>query len=149
VTSGEGRILALDLGDARIGVALSDPLKLTAQPQDNLPRVGPRKDIERVRELVETHSVERVIVGNPLRLSGEAGTRSAQAAEFAERLRARLRDVPVELWDERLTTAEAERVMIAGNARRERRKRAVDGLAAVLILQSWLDAAASVRDRDA
>jgi len=138
--------MALDLGDARIGVALSDPLGLTAQPQENLPRVGPRRDVEGVRALVERHGVERVIVGNPLLLSGAAGTRSEQAAKFAARLRTRLRGVAVELWDERLTTAEAERVMIAGNARRDRRRRAIDGLAAVLILQSWLDAAAAARD---
>lgn len=134
------RVLALDVGDARVGVAVSDPLGITAQPSGFFPRVGARADLARVRDLVARHGAVRVVVGHPLLLSGEAGARARDAETFAEKLRDGLGGIGVDLWDERLTTAQAEREMIEGGVRRKRRKEAVDAVAAALILQSWLDA---------
>jgi putative Holliday junction resolvase len=137
--SHRGRVLALDLGDVRIGTALSDSLGITAQPLGTLERIGPRKDLKRIEGLVSEHEARIVIVGYPLLMSGEEGNSAAEAREFAEALRKRLRGVDVELWDERLTTVEAERTMITGGATRRQRRKRVDTVAAVLILQSYLD----------
>ena len=140
MTGDPGRMLGVDLGDARIGLAVSDPLGLTAQPLDSLAARGPRKDVGAVCRLVEAHDVSTVVIGLPLLLSGEDGTRAAGARRFADRMRGRLPRLRVELWDERLTTVQAERTMVSGNVRRDKRKRAVDAMAAVLILQSFLEA---------
>jgi len=137
------RCLALDLGEVRIGVAISDSLALTAQPLQTIRRVGPRKDLQLIEELARARDVGTVIVGLPLQLSGEEGTGAAAAREFAGHLRRRLPGVAVELWDERLTTVEAERAMLSGNVRRAKRKKSVDALAAILILQGYLDSRGS------
>lgn len=139
MTSGKGRSLALDLGDVRIGTALSDPLGITAQPLGTIARVGPRKDLQRIDELIREHDVRTVIVGYPLLMSGEEGERAVAAREFAEQLRRRSGRLEVELWDERLTTVQAERTMISGGASRRQRRKRADTVAAVLILQSYLD----------
>lgn len=132
------RILGLDVGSVRIGVALSDPLGMTAQPLEVIERR--RVDaVARVAELVREHEVQRIVVGQPLRLSGEAAQATESIAAFVEALR-KVITVPIELWDERLSTAQAERVMIAGGARREERRKNIDKVAAALILQSYLDA---------
>lgn len=135
-----GRVLGLDPGKVRIGLALSDPLGMTAQPLRVLECSGPRKDLQRLEALVREHGVSAVVVGLPLKLSGAEGSSAAQARELARALDRRLPGVRVALWDERLTTVEAERTMISGNVSRKRRKQAVDVLAAVLILQGYLDA---------
>lgn len=139
MTEERRRILALDLGRARIGIALSDPLGLTAQPLDVYRRVGPKKDLRHLADVAREHDVEAVVVGLPLLLSGEEGQGAVDAREFAEGLGRRLSDVTIVLWDERLTTVEAERSMISGNVRRNKRKGVIDALAAVLILQNYLD----------
>lgn len=133
------RILAVDLGDARIGLALSDPLGLTAQPYATLERVGPRRDLAALEQRVRAERVAIVVVGLPRLMSGEEGSRARGAREFADRLARRIPGIRVELWDERLTTVQAERTMISGKVRRARRRRIVDELAAVLILQGFLD----------
>lgn len=138
MTSGGGRILAIDLGEVRIGLALSDALGITAQPAGLLHRTHSRRDAVAIEDLVRDHGVTRVVVGLPLLLSGEAGARARDAEEFVARLRSVLLGVAVDLWDERMTTAEAERALISGNVKRRRRKEVVDSLAAVLILQSYL-----------
>lgn len=140
--SDDGRLLALDLGEARIGVALSDPLGLTAQPIESLGHRGREASIEAVAALVGEHGARGVIVGLPLMLSGEEGASARRARRFAELLARRLPGIRVELWDERLTTVEAERRLAEAEVSRHRRRAAVDGMAAVLILQSWLDAQA-------
>lgn len=140
MTDGPRRILALDLGDRRIGYALSDPLGLTAQPAGELESKSPARNVEAVRGLVGSGEIGRIVVGHPLLLSGESGERAEQAASFAELLRGALPGIPVELWDERLTTRQAERILIAGNVRRSRRREVVDRMAAALLLQSYLDA---------
>jgi putative Holliday junction resolvase len=133
------RFLGLDLGDVRIGVAISDSLAITAQPLETIQRIGPRKDLKLIGELVRSRGVGTIIVGLPLLLSGEEGTKAGEAREFADQLRRRCQGVQVKLWDERLTTVVAERTMLSGNVRRAKRKESVDALAAVLILQSYLD----------
>ena len=135
----QGRVMGLDLGQVRIGVALSDPLGCTAQPLRVLKRVGPRKDLHAIAELAREHEVQTIVVGLPLQLSGDESEGSASARESAEKLKQRLPKVELVLWDERLTTVEAERSMVTGNVRRSRRKQIVDALAAVLILQNYLD----------
>ena len=134
------RVLAIDLGDARIGLAVSDALGITAQPLETLPSAGTRKDLAAICARVEEHDVGTVVIGLPLLLSGKDGERATAARRIAERLRQRLPGTEVELLDERLTTREAERTMVAGGVRRARRKQRRDALAAVLILQGYLDA---------
>ncbi len=140
--SGPGRILALDLGDVRIGLALSDPLGITAQPLPHLTagKLGTRRLAGKVAQEARRREAVEVVIGLPLLLSGEEGVRAEKAREFAETLQPMLPGVVVHLWDERLSTVEVERVMIAGNVRRDRRRQKVDSLAAVLILQGFMDA---------
>jgi putative Holliday junction resolvase len=133
-----GRVLGLDLGDARIGVAISDDRRRLAVPLGTV-RTGAPADVQAVARLVREHGVSLVVVGHPLLLSGRAGDRAHLAERFAEALRTVL-DVPVVLHDERLSSAEADRALReAGRSGRERR-REVDRSAAAVILQSWLDA---------
>lgn len=143
---GPGRVLGLDPGEATIGVALSDALRLTAQPLEPLKRVGARQDVERLAQLIREREVAEVVIGLPLQLSGAEGHAARGARELAGRLRARVPpEVEIELWDERLTTVQAERMLIEGDVRRSRRKQVIDTVAAVLILQNYLDAK---RDHD-
>jgi len=140
VTDAPSRAVGIDLGEARIGLAASDPGGSIALPLETLDRVGPRQDVERVARRVRELEASVVVVGLPKLMSGEEGSQALLVREFAERLARLLRDVPVELWDERLTTAEAERTMISGGVDRRRRRKFVDPIAAALILQGYLDA---------
>lgn len=121
-----------------MGLSLSDPLGLTAQPLGRISRRGLDRDLAPLLALVDEHGVATIVVGHPLLLSGEAGASAADAARFAERLRAAL-VIPVVLWDERLTTVQAERSLREGDVRGRRRREVVDATAAALMLQSWLD----------
>jgi putative Holliday junction resolvase len=136
--SARGRVLGLDLGSARIGVAISDPERRVAVPLGTV-RTGAPEDVRTVAALVREHDVAEVVVGHPVGLSGRPGEAARHAERFAEALRGLL-PVPVVLHDERLTTVEAERRLagpgVRGRARRER----VDEAAATVILQSYLDA---------
>jgi putative Holliday junction resolvase len=133
-----GRILALDLGEVRIGVALSDPERSVAVPAGTIRVSGAPHDLKAVAALVREHQVAEVVVGHPLTLAGERGGAAHRAEEFAEGLRMLL-DVPVHLQDERLTTVEADRALReAGVAGRDRRG-VVDQAAATLILRAFLD----------
>jgi len=136
------RILALDLGARRIGLALSDPLGLTAQGLPTLIRTNRRKDLEALARLVAERQVSRIIVGYPLDMSGREGTQAAAARRFAQEL-ARVTGVCVELHDERLTTAQAQRLLRSSGVSLRKRTRAVDRLAAVLILQNYLESRAA------
>jgi putative holliday junction resolvase len=133
-----GRVLGLDLGDARIGVAISDPDRRLAVPVGTV-HTGAPADVKAIASLVAGHEVKLVVVGHPLSLSGARGPRARHAEEFADALRSIL-PVPVTLHDERLTTVEAERALRASGAGSRQRRRAVDRSAAAIILQSWLDA---------
>jgi putative Holliday junction resolvase len=134
------RIAAFDVGDRRIGVAVSDPLGYTAQPLFTLHRTNPRADMKSVARVLRKHSVAEAVVGNPLHMSGDQSPQAAKAQAFAEALRNEF-GIAVHLWDERLTTTEAHRHLDAGgHAAGRERKGIIDQVAAVLILQAFLDA---------
>ena len=133
--------MALDIGDRTIGVACSDEGLILASPVETIQRRGPKADSIRVDTLAKERGVSRVIAGLPLTLRGDAGPQSVKVKEFVETLRRRLK-VPVDVWDERLTTREAERILVAAGMSRARRKQVIDQMAAVLILQTFLDARA-------
>jgi putative Holliday junction resolvase len=133
-----GRILAIDFGLKRMGLAISDALGVTAQGLPTLERTRLEDDLRQIQKLVDENGAERVIVGNPVSHAGTETAMSRQAAAFAEKLRRRL-TCPVELWDERLTSAEANRMLRSSGMGIEKRRRAVDRVAASLLLQSYLD----------
>jgi putative Holliday junction resolvase len=132
------RILAIDFGTKRMGLAVSDALGITAQGLPTLERTRIADDLERLESLVSEYSVARVLVGNPIGHGGGETAMSHQVAEFAEKLRRRL-PCPVELRDERLTSVEANRTLREAGLSIGKRQRAVDRVAAVLLLQSYLD----------
>ncbi|HSD49347.1 MAG TPA: Holliday junction resolvase RuvX [Actinomycetota bacterium] len=133
-----GRVLALDLGDVRIGVAISDPGRRLAVPLGTI-HTGAPTDLKAVASLVREHDVALVVVGHPLLLSGEAGDRARHAEAFVDALRSVL-SVPVALQDERLSTVEADRALREAGASGRRRRAVVDRSAATVILQAYLDA---------
>ena len=132
------RVLGLDVGDARIGVALSDPLGLTAQRLTVIERTAPAQDVAVVESLVQQHGVQAVVIGLPLTMRGERGPQAQKVAAFSAALRRRLA-VPVELVDERLTTVQGERALRETGTRGRKRKAVIDQVAAQLILQQFLD----------
>ena len=132
-----GRILALDVGSRRIGLAVSDPLGITAQGLETLQRKNKRTDLEKLEAVIRRYDVRELVVGLPLRMSGAEGIQSERMTAFAEALRRRFQ-LPVHLWDERLTSAEANRVLREAELSIEKRAKAVDRMAAVLILQNFL-----------
>jgi len=132
------RILGIDVGSVRVGVALSDPLGFTAQPLEVIDRR--KADVfARLQAMVAEYEVTQIVVGYPLQLNGEAGQAVAAINEFIGTLEKKI-TIPIARWDERLSTAAAERSMIEAGARRERRRQNIDKVAAALILQSYLDA---------
>lgn len=135
-----GRILGLDLGDARIGVAITDDRGRLAVPIGTV-RTGAPADVKAIVEIVRDREVARVVVGHPLLLSGDAGERAHLAEQFADALRSVL-PVPVELHDERLSTVEADRALRAAGVSGREVRRTVDASAAAVILQAYLDARA-------
>jgi putative pre-16S rRNA nuclease len=136
------RILGLDVGSKTIGLAVSDPLGITAQGLETLRRKNKRTDFERLAGIIHDYGVVEIVVGYPLRMSGAAGTQAEKMQVFAEELRRNV-GLPVHLWDERLTSAEANRVLRESDMSIQRRGEVVDRLAAVLILQGFLDRRAS------
>ena len=137
------RWLGLDLGKVRIGVALSDPLGITAQPLTVLKSAGTQKDIIAIGELINQHEVTQVVVGLPLNMDGTESTTTQKVRDFTQKLAGRL-CVPVVYVDERLTSKQAERIMIEGDTRREERREKIDKVAAALLLQSALQGAALI-----
>lgn len=138
--SAGGRVLALDLGRKRIGMALSDPLGITAQGLDTLHRSNIRTDLAELSRIIAERGVSLILMGNPLHLSGDESRQTGYTREFAERL-VQTAGVPVEFRDERLTTVQAERVLREGGvSTREKRTESIDRLSAVILLQDYLDA---------
>jgi putative Holliday junction resolvase len=133
-----GRVLALDLGKRRIGLALSDELGITAQGLETLERSNIREDLAKLAQLALDKNVTLFLMGNPLHMSGREGRQTEYTREFAERLHAAT-GLPVEFRDERLTTVEAERVLRQSGISIQKRAKAVDRLAAVILLESYLD----------
>lgn len=135
----EPRLLGLDFGDRRIGVAVSDELGLTAQPVLTLVRKNSKQDLKSLGRLLRKYGCAAIVIGNPLHMSGDISSQAAKAQAFAETLRATF-SLPVHLWDERLTSAEAHRHLHAAGRPLSGHRAVVDQVAAVLILQSFLDA---------
>jgi putative Holliday junction resolvase len=138
------RVLGLDVGDRRIGVAISDGLGYTAQPLFTLPRTGRKGDLKKevkwIGRLMRKHGATEVVVGNPLHMSGDVSPQAVKVQAFAEALRVEL-GVTVHLWDERLTSTEANEILDeAGYARGAERRKVIDQVAAVVILKGWLEA---------
>jgi len=131
------RVAALDVGEARIGVAVSDELGITAQGIGVVRRVGGRRDLEELSRLLAPYGPDRLVVGLPLTMRGTEGPQATKVRAFAERAAEHL-GVPLEFWDERLTTVAAERVLLEADVSRRRRREVVDKVAATLILQSYL-----------
>lgn len=132
------RILGLDIGSKRIGIAISDALGVTAQGHSVLERQKPEDVVGRLKSVIAEESVSEVVVGLPLNMDGSYGPQAKDAVSFADSLKKGL-DIPVKLWDERLSTVEVERVMIEGGVSRSKRKKKIDKLAAQVILQSYLN----------
>lgn len=133
-----GRTLGLDVGDKRIGVAVSDPMGWTAQPLTVIRRVGIAKDVAALQEATKDLGVERVVAGLPLEMDGEEGTQAARVRRFCQAF-TETTGLAVTYQDERLTTVQSRRLLESAGVRREQRKDVVDKMAAALILQSWLD----------
>jgi putative Holliday junction resolvase len=133
-----GRVLALDLGTRRIGLAMSDELSITAQGLPTLTRRNLRSDLDELRRIIAEYGVDRILLGDPKRLSGEQGRQSEWAREFGALLESKI-GLPVEMWDERLTSREAERTLRGSRVAHGDRKAAIDRLSAVILLQSYLD----------
>jgi len=132
------KIMGLDYGDRRIGVAVSDSLGWTAHGLETIGRRKEGSEFERIAELVKQHEVEEIVVGLPKNMNGTIGPRGEICMAFAEDLRAKL-NLPVHLWDERLTTVSAQRTLLDADVSRKKRKGVVDKMAASLILQNYLD----------
>ncbi len=144
MTSPTARILALDLGKKRIGMAISDPLGITAQGLPNLNRINKRTDLAELERLAREREVGLILMGNPINMRGSEGRQSHWAREFAQAIEERI-GLPVKLWDERLTSVEAGRVLRSSGISIEKRAAAVDRLSAVILLQSYLDSVAMGR----
>ena len=140
------RVVAVDLGTRRIGVAVTDGLGLTAQPHATIARKGGQRDLDAIAAVVKQFDAERLVLGLPLGPSGEVGRPARSVQVFAERLRAVL-SVPVELIDESFTTVEAEEVLLSADVSRARRKEVIDRIAAAVILRRWLDATARLQEK--
>jgi putative Holliday junction resolvase len=137
-----GRVMALDVGKIRVGVALSDPLGYTAQPLLTLWRKTRGEDLRSLLRLIRKHEVTKIVVGNPLHMSGDVSPWAAKVHEFADELQKRS-GLPVQLWDERLSSVAAHEILNeAGHHRHHRqdRKYVIDQVAAVVILQGWMQA---------
>lgn len=135
------RVMGLDYGSKTVGVAISDPLKITAQGIETIQRKEEnklRKTLARIEELAKEYEVEQIVLGFPKNMNNTIGERAEKSLELKEMLERRT-GLPVVMWDERLTTVEAERTLIESNVRRENRKKYVDKIAAVFILQNYLD----------
>ncbi len=139
-----GRILALDVGSKTIGRAVSDPLGITAQGLETIRRKNKRTDFEQLARTIAEYDVREIVVGYPLHMSGAAGTQSLKMKEFAQELHQRF-GLPVHLWDERLTSAQANRLLRETEMSIRRRAEVVDKMAAVLILQSFMEARSNRR----
>lgn len=140
------RILGLDVGSKTIGMAVSDPLGITAQGLPTMRRKNKRLDFEDLANTIRQYDIVEIVVGYPLRLSGAEGTQSEKMQLFAEELRLKF-GLPVHLWDERLTSSQANRILREADLSIKKRGEAVDRMAAVLILQSWMEARAASEQR--
>ena len=133
------RCLGLDVGSATIGVAVSDPFGWTAQGVETIRRKSREADFARLAEIVKQYGAETFVLGMPLNMDGTKGMRAERTEDFAKELLAAFPEIGQEFWDERLTTVMAERELIAADVSRKKRKQVIDKMAAVAILQGYLD----------
>ena len=134
-----GRVMALDVGDVRIGIAVSDLMGIIANPLETYTRKGNLDvDARYIAELAKEKEVTQIVSGLPLGLKGQENEQTSKTREFIDKLQ-EMCDIPIEYLDERFTTLSAERVLIEGNVRRENRKKVIDKIAATIILQNYLD----------
>ena len=133
-----GRIMALDVGKVRVGVALTDPLGYTAQPLLTLWRKSRGEDLRSLLRLIRKHDVTEIVVGNPLHMSGDVSPWAAKVHEFAEDLRKRS-GLPVQLWDERLSSVAAHEILDEAGHDQQNRKHVIDQVAAAVILRDWME----------
>ena len=139
------RVMGLDVGTKTVGVAVSDALGLTAQGLRVVRRKNLRSDVGELKRVIREHEVSRVIIGLPLNMDGSEGPRAAASREFGALL-SEATGLPIDYWDERLSTVAAERMLIEGDVSRERRKQVIDQVAASIILQGWLDSQATATE---
>lgn len=132
------RILGLDVGEKRIGIAVSDELGFTAQGIEVLERKKMESDLLRLNQIIQEYNVNEIVVGLPKNMNGTIGPRAEMVQEFGKMLKIRF-SLPVHFWDERLTTVSAERTLIEADISRKKRKKVIDKMAAILILQGYLD----------
>ncbi len=132
------RIMSLDFGTKRIGIAMSDELLLTAQGVNSLERKSLKSDLEEISRLAQGNNVREIVVGLPLNMDGTYSAMTKEAVKFIDEL-SKVIKVPVKTWDERLTSMQAERILLDADASRAKRKKVTDRLAAQIILQSYLD----------
>ncbi|HJA64960.1 Holliday junction resolvase RuvX [Lachnoclostridium sp. An169] len=145
------RILGLDYGSKTVGVALSDPLGITAQAVETIERREEnklRRTCARIEELIKEYGVEKIVLGFPKHMNNDVGERALRTLEFRDMLTRRT-GLEVVMWDERLTTVSAERILIESSIRREERKKYVDKVAAVFILQGYLDSLSMKQGQEA
>ncbi|MFH1245885.1 MAG: Holliday junction resolvase RuvX [Candidatus Omnitrophota bacterium] len=133
------RILALDIGEKNIGVAISDELGITAQGLPNLQRGQDAQTILGLSEIVKKNNVQEIVAGMPVNMDGTLGKQAREIAVFLEKIKEKIA-LPIKVWDERLSSLQAERIMLEADLSRKKRKKNIDRLAAQLILQSYLDA---------
>lgn len=132
------KIMSLDVGSRTIGIACSDALLMTAQGIETIRRTSLEKDFNRLQELIAEYEVHELVVGMPKNMNGTKGERAEKTEEFVEKMKEVI-DLPVSYWDERLSTVMAERQLIAADVSRKKRKSVIDKMAAVVILQGYLD----------
>lgn len=133
------RVMALDFGDAKIGIAMSDIMKIIANGYETYKRVDEQKDLQYIASLVKPNMVDEIVFGLPINMDGTEGDRVTKTREFADKLHSLLPDIKIYFQDERLTTVTGERMLIEAGVRREKRKGVIDKIAATIILQQYLD----------
>ncbi len=133
------RVMALDFGDARIGIAMSDIMKIIANGYETYKRVSKEKDLQYIAGLVKPNAVDEIVFGLPINMDGTEGDRVLRTREFADKLKQLIPNVKISFQDERLTTVTGERMLIEAGVRREKRKGVIDKIAATIILQQYLD----------
>ncbi len=132
------RIMGLDVGDKTIGVAISDPLLITAQGFKTIIRESNKKDIKQIQDIIEDHNISKIVVGLPKNMNNTIGPQGEKVLDFVAKLKRKI-DIEIILEDERLTTVSAERILLEGDVSRKNRKKIIDKVAATYILQSYLD----------
>jgi putative holliday junction resolvase len=140
--SGAGRVLGIDYGRARIGLAMSDVMRMVGTPLETVDGKSEKLATRRIREILEEKKIQTVVVGLPLHMNGDFGELAQAATDFGEKLKSQVPGLEIVMWDERMSSAEAERAMNLSNTKAGRKKELRDQLAAQIILQSWLDAQA-------